>query len=292
VIAGLNLAMDPYGTWGTPVMPVVSSTFFTAPRDRQLAWLRNRLKASPEPTWLLGSSRVLAGFDTCAVPEVQRVGLLSLNLSELQVVLGDVLPHATSPKRVLMEWALGTSEPLPPERQSLHRELLTLDTTRVSVAKFAFLAASRLGYGPSRTCEAHTSAAEFALAGLEALISTQYSVAAEIGPNVRVAWARTFQRLCATHQHEFVFFIGPMYASVETAREVRDLVERHAELGRSLVSELSVGAPRCQFAFIDLATPYIDTYAGRGQEPPAEDWQDVRHFRGPVGHQALRELLE
>ncbi|WP_263143880.1 hypothetical protein [Pseudomonas sp. RIT-PI-AD] len=298
-LATLNGLANPFGRFDQPLRPgfndTPSATFYASERAAQLRWLTRQAQHAGDQDLLIGTSHVLFGMETCALPRLRRLALLRLSLAEVGA-LAPVLAATPRPRTLSIELGMAdanTVTPVPASGAPLWRELFGWEATRVSLATlWRSRYPTRREPASSGACASEVHPGQWGhedaeVAKLIAALRSPAQLAAQ-----QRALGQLVQALapaCARHAQRLRLFSLPVYASPAFLPALLDAQRRAAGASRRTLRDYQRLFPGCRLEFRDLATPYTRKGLESGGIDRA-DWLDWHHFRPALGADLLRAL--
>ncbi len=291
-VALVNAVADPFGYRGRPLQSglndVRSEVFYRAARPTQLSWLRTQAGAQNRHAELLvGTSRVVRGFDACAHPQRGTMALPMLTQYEMTQLVRDVLPPPPFEQTVWIELAQGanaaTSEAhgsRNPNRDDLfswNAVVTSLDNwaTSRSVGKVDGVAGC---YVPPQP----------AVEPLRDSIGRMHEL--ENDPRSLGLYRDLLARLapsCAPSRR-MVLALLPVYVAPQSWQEAQAILGRYDATVQAETARANQRWPACRFEYRDLALTYLQ----RGSDAIEADvkaghWVDGVHFTPALGESLL-----
>lgn len=298
LLGGLNTWVNPFATFDRAEVLVNTppASFYEVDRTIQMRWLERVARSTTASRWVLGTSRVLQGFDVCDRPDIQKLALNGLGHTEMTRILAAALPSVDGPKTLYVEVSLtGDEASLQTDapRTSTRASLFGWQSTKLSLE--TLLVALEDGRVPKTApvaCRARRwrgPIVEGAAVGpmLERLRD-------EVShPRRRIVLESLLDAVaaeCSVHPHTVVFFAAPYFVPRTRVGELVSIIDPQAVQLQDLLEHYRRTHPACRFEFVDFATAAaLNGPHDTGQSHP--EWYNASHFTPEVGGRLLTQLL-
>jgi hypothetical protein len=297
-IAALNLAMDPFeqanGAWYR-LRPTGYDDAMNLARDGGLSMRRSAIRRSTAPVLLLGTSRVVIGFDTDP-DAVLNAGFKGAYLDQVLSLLVVAPKRAAPPSTYIIELPVvleAAAEQAPFLRDDWitpFQRLLDARTTRTSALLLGKMALGQWRPGPmnfySRPLDTPGKVRpDYAreLEGFSTTVSGDPSRLADLIDNA-------LPQVCGATKPgtRMVFFEPPIHPAYRADDRVKAAVRARVRLYGEAIARIVRRSPACRIELVDLSgtqSPII-----REALNPLE-WYDSDHFDDKVGREILARLL-
>ncbi|WPB59002.1 hypothetical protein [Xylophilus sp. GOD-11R] len=289
----LNTLGDPFGYRGRPLAPglndVRSQVFYRAARPTQMHWLRSQaVQQNRQAELLVGTSRVVRGFDACAHPRRGVLALPLMSQEEIADLVRDKLPPPDFEQTLWIEIARGPT-PVTAESygsaQPSRDDLLSWNATVTSIDNALasrFVPRKAGGAAGCAVVPLHTDNVRNDSVGLlRAVEADPLGLPSYRDLLMRIAPA------CGPKRH-IVLVVLPAYVAPESWDEALSVMQRYDRKMSEETERMRDRYPGCRFEFRDLATRYLE----RGAEAQQADvragyWADGVHFSPELGEAVL-----
>lgn len=297
-LALLNWVTDPFGYRERPLdrglNDVRSEVFYRAARPTQMHWLRTQAQEqNSRAELLIGTSRVVRGFDACAHPHRGTLALPMMSQDEMASLVVNALPPPDFEQTVWIEIARGANFATGDTYGSKSPNRDDLFSWNAAVTGIANWATSRhvLRSGVQRSeggnagCYVPPLEAAGPLLDSVGLLREQ-----ERDPESLPAYRDLLARLapaCGPNR-KMVLAVLPVYLAKNSWDEALTWLER---LGRAMTEETAKANARfagCRFEYRDLASFYLKRgFDAQQADVAAGRWVDGVHFVPALGEDVL-----
>lgn len=298
LLGSLNTWVNPLAAFDRAEVLVNTppTSFYELDRNIQMRWLERVAQSSSAPYWVLGTSRVLQGFDVCDRPGIQKLALNGLSHTEMTRILATALPTVSEPKTLYIEVSLTGDEAstrADPPQISTRASLFGWQTTKVSIETLLVaLEDGRVPEAAQTACRARRWRGPFVEgAAVGPMLQRLRDEVSHPGRrSVLEALLDTVATECSVHPHTVVLFAAPYFVPRTHVSELMSIIHPQAAQLRELLDHYRRSYPACRFEFVDFASPA----ALNGPYDTGEsnrEWYNASHFKPEVGGRLLTRLL-